>query len=196
MSNPNQTEIKKSLGELGEFFSELFKVIVISALIIVPIRHFVVKPFYVKGESMKPTFENHEYLLIDEISYRFHEPKRGEVIVFKYPRDPKEYYIKRVIGLPGDEVVISGGRVQVKRDNEVVLANEAYLNEKVITGGDFDVLVPENNYFMMGDNRPASQDSRSFGTVDEGFIVGRVWLRAWPFSRFSIYGFDDIPGLE
>ena len=187
---------KSSAGELGEFISELLKVVLVSLVIILPIRHFIVKPFYVKGASMQPTFEDHEYLLIDEISYRFNEPQRGEVVVFKYPLNPKEYFIKRVVGLPGDTVKVAGGRVSVERDGEVVLGEELYLPAGRGTNGDSSVVVPADEYFLMGDNRSASLDSRSFGTVAEGYIVGRVWLRAWPFDRFSVYGFDDIPGLE
>lgn len=197
MSDALNNKIKNSnLGELGEFVAELLKVILISLVIILPIRHFIVKPFYVKGASMQPTFEDHEYLLIDEISYRFNEPQRGEVVVFKYPLNPKEYFIKRIVGLPGDTVNVAGGRVTVERDGEVVLNEELYLPAGRSTSGDSSVIVPDGEYFLMGDNRSASLDSRSFGTVAEGYVVGRVWVRAWPFDRFSVYGFDDIPGLE
>lgn len=194
--NLNKTTSQSNLSELKEFILELIKVVIISLIIIVPIRHFVVKPFYVKGASMQPTFEDHEYLLIDEISYRFNDVQRGEVVVFKYPLNPKEYFIKRVIGLPGDSVKVANGRVTVERDGEVVLGEELYLPTGRVTSGDSVTKVPEGEYFVMGDNRSASLDSRSFGTVSDNYIVGRVWVRAWPFDRVVMYGFDDIPGLE
>jgi signal peptidase I len=183
-------------GELADFFSELLKIVLISFAIILPVRHFIVKPFYVKGASMYPTFENHDYLLIDEFSYRFNEPQRGDVIVFKYPRDPKEYYIKRIIGLPGDDVFIENGKVRVEKNGETVLETEDYLPKEFATGGSYEEKVPEKSYFVLGDNRSASRDSRVFGTVDEKLVTGRVWIRVLPFGDFRIWGFDDIPGLE
>lgn len=145
---------------------------------------------------MQPTFENHDYLLIDEFSYYFNEPKRGDVVVFQYPRNLSEFFIKRIVGLPGDEVSIKNGHVTVTRNGDIVLDEEMYLPDKLRTSGSHDVKVPDDHYFLLGDNRSASLDSRVFGPVDTDFIEGRVWIRAWPFNNFSIYGFDDIPGLE
>ena len=90
------------IKDIFSFFFELVKIIVISLVIIIPVRYFLIQPFYVKGASMEPNFYDHEYLIIDEITYRFRDPERGEIIVFRYPRNPQEYFIKRIIGLPGD----------------------------------------------------------------------------------------------
>ena len=99
--------------QLLQFFGELTRIIVVSLLIVIPIRFFVMQPFFVKGSSMEPNFSDRQYLLVDEITYRFREPHRGDVIVFKYPKDPKQYYIKRVIGLPGERVVVQNNQVTI-----------------------------------------------------------------------------------
>jgi len=170
---------------------ELIKVVVISLAIIIPVRYYLIQPFYVKGASMEPNFYDKEYLIIDEISYRFHEPARGDIIVFRYPRDPEEFFIKRVIGLPGERVQIKDGEVYiynkenqngVKLDEEYLPANlKTYgLNEEITTLG-------ASEYYVLGDNRNSSKDSRSFGAVDKKFITGRVILRGWPFNRIDVF---------
>src|SRR3989344_3441681 len=105
MPTSRYNSMKNTLAEAGVFLLELVKVVVLSLAIIIPIRYYVVQPFYVSGQSMEPTFLNHEYLLIDELTYRFNSPQRGDVIVFHYPRDPSKYFIKRLIGLPGETVI-------------------------------------------------------------------------------------------
>lgn len=158
---------------------EIVQIGVLSLALVVLIRTFLVQPFYVKGASMEPNFEDHEYLVIDEISYRLRAPERGEVVVFRYPRNPKEFFIKRIIGLPGDLVKISGGQVLV---NGKVL-NEPYIERT--TTGEHDVTLGADEYFLMGDNRPSSLDSRIFGPVKKEFLIGRAWLRGWPLDRFG-----------
>ena len=172
------------------FIWETFKVIVISLAIIVPIRYFVIQPFYVKGASMEPNFFDQEYLIIDEVSYRFRQPERGEVIVFRYPRDPSNFFIKRIIGLPGDRVVIEDGQVVIYPAGEsdgVILDESSYLSSDISTRDSVDVTLKLDEYYVLGDNRPASLDSRRFGPLDEAVIIGRVWLRGWPFDRFMIF---------
>lgn len=170
------------------FFWEVVKVALISLAIIVPIRFFLVQPFYVKGQSMEPNFHDSDYLLIDEISYRFRAPVRGDVVVFRYPRDPAEFFIKRIIGLPGDRVVIRDNRVWVGvSGGDVKLYPEPYLKPSVATRGEYDVTVGKNEYFLLGDNREASLDSRSFGPIDTHALVGRIWVRGWPFDRWTLY---------
>ena len=149
---------------------------------------------------MEPNFFDHEYLIIDEISYRFTNPERGQVIVFRYPRNPQEYFIKRVIGLPGEEVMIKDGVVQVfnQENPEGLLLNESYLSDDAMTfssGSASDERVPigSNEYYVLGDNRSASKDSREFGPVDKSFITGKVWLRGWPFSRATVFSEADWP---
>jgi signal peptidase I len=179
------------------FFWEVMKVALLSLAIILPIRYFLVQPFYVKGASMEPTFLDHDYLLIDEISYRWREPHRGEVIVFRYPRDPKQYFIKRVIGLPGDRVVVRDGEVWLgENGSELKLYKESYLGEWVRTQGQtpsyLDAVLGEQQYYVMGDNRSASMDSRSFGPIIKREIIGRIWIRGWPFDRWTVFNTNSI----
>jgi len=180
--------MSKYWKESWQFISEVIKVGLISLAIILPIRYFLVQPFYVKGESMEPNYLNSDYLLIDEISFRFRAPERGEVIVLRYPRDPQEFFIKRIIGLPGDRVVIKQGGVWIGPGGaEVKELSESYLPSGTITQGDQDITLAEGQYFVLGDNRGASLDSRSFGPITAREIVGRSWLRAWPFGRWQIF---------
>jgi signal peptidase I len=170
-----------------EFFWEMIRVAVISLAIILPVRYFLIQPFYVKGASMEPNFYDHEYLIIDEISYRFNEPQRGDIIVFKYPKDNKQYFIKRIIGLPGEHVKIDNDGVYI---NDIKL-KESYLDANVETllplRGYGDVVLAEDEYFLLGDNRGQSLDSRVFGPIKSNLIVGRTWIRGWPFNRITIF---------
>lgn len=180
--------MNQQLKTVGSFFWEVVKVALISLAIIVPIRFFLVQPFYVKGQSMEPNFHDKDYLLIDEISYRFRAPSEGEAVVFRYPRNPTEFFIKRIIGLPGDHVVIRDGHVWVgKPGGDVRQLAEPYLKPSVLTRGEYDVTVGAHEYFVLGDNREASLDSRSFGAVDARAVVGRIWVRGWPFDRWTVY---------
>jgi len=178
---------------LKNFFSfsfELIKIVVISLAIIVPVRYFLIQPFYVKGASMEPNFLDHEYLIIDEISYRFSEPERGDIIVFRYPRNPQEYFIKRIIGLPGEKVQIKDNHVVIFEDekSEGTILEEPYLTEGVKTYSKTENIVSlgENEFYVLGDNRTSSKDSRSFGPVNRSFITGRVLLRGWPLNRIGL----------
>jgi len=183
------TEKPSIFSRVKDFLLELLHVVVISLAIIVPVRYFLIQPFYVKGASMEPNFLDHEYLIIDEISYRFNEPQRGEIVVFRYPNDPRQYFIKRIIGLPGERIRVAGGTVWVYNErypDGKALDESGYL-EGVVTGGDRDVKVGANEYFLMGDNRPASLDSRAFGPVPRAFIVGKVWVRGWPPEKVQLY---------
>lgn len=173
------------------FFLEIAKIVIISLIIIIPIRYFIIQPFYVKGASMEPNFYDHEYLIIDEISYRFSEPERGDVVVFRYPRNPQEFFIKRIIGLPGESIQVKDGEVYIfnEGNEDGVLVEENYLDKNNKTHGTNENIISLDNddYFVLGDNRNSSKDSRSFGPVDESFIVGKVLLRGWPFDRFNLF---------
>jgi len=169
---------------------EFLQVAVIAAAIIIPIRYFLIQPFYVKGASMEPNFYDQEYLIIDEISYRFEEPKRGDIIVFRYPNDPSEFFIKRVIGLPGETVEIIDNHVVIYNDeypNGTVLDESVYLDESTLTPGLKKATIGTNEYFVMGDNRDASMDSRVFGPIGVSAIVGRVWVRGLPVDRMGTF---------
>lgn len=165
------------------FLWETAKIVIISLVIIIPIRYFIIQPFFVRGESMAPTFSDGEYLIIDEISYRLTDPQRGDVIVFRFPEDPSQFYIKRIIGLPGESIDIKNGKVLISnQDNPIEFSlDESYI--AVETLGDLNIKLDDNEYFVMGDNRGASSDSRRWGPLDENLIIGKVWLRAWPVSR-------------
>lgn len=173
------------------FVYELLKIVVISLVIIIPVRYFLIQPFYVKGASMEPSFYDHEYLIVDEISYRLSEPHRGDIIVFRYPRNPQEYFIKRLIALPGEEVQIKDGEVKIFNDAhpEGFVLHEPYLSKNVKTYNlsEDKIILSDDEYFVLGDNRNQSKDSRSFGPVNESFIVGRVFFRGFPFDRIKVF---------
>jgi signal peptidase I len=179
------------------FVFELVQVLAISLAIILPVRYFLIQPFYVKGASMEPNFFDHEYLIIDELSYRFHTPTRGDIVVFRYPADPKQYFIKRVIGLPGETVEIASGHVRIYNDknpNGVTLDETHYLDQDV-TVATQTVTLKVGEYYLMGDNRSASLDSRYFGPVKTSAIVGRVWVRGFPLDRWKQFSAPAYPNL-
>ena len=180
-----------TLGAVALFILEVVQIVIISAAIIIPIRYFLIQPFYVKGASMEPSYYDHEYLIIDEISYRFNEPARGEIVVFRYPLDPSQFFIKRIVGLPGEIVEVSEGKVTVyNTDNpEGIVLNEEYLNGEQ-TFGKKRVELNADEYFVLGDNRDESLDSRRFGPIRDSDIVGKVWIRGLPLSRLAVF---DLP---
>jgi len=161
---------------------EVFRIVIIVFISAVIIRYFLFQPFIVEGSSMEPNYHNNEYLFIEKLSYRFREPKRGEVVVFKYPNNRNINYIKRIVGLPGDTVRIEDGRVYLNG----VEYRESYLQEGTQTvlsrspDMPYEVVVPVNKYFVMGDNRSHSSDSREGWLVDEFLIIGRSAARLYP----------------
>jgi signal peptidase I len=172
------------------FIWETVKIVVISLAIIIPVRYYLIQPFFVRGASMEPNFDNGQYLVIDEVSYRFNEPERGEVIVFKFPLDPSQYYIKRIIGLPGETVEIKDNQVIIYNQEfpqGMVLDESSYLAADTVTWGNTRIKLAEGEYFVLGDNRQASSDSRQWGALPKENIIGRVWLRAWPFNLVKVY---------
>ncbi|MEF8847323.1 MAG: signal peptidase I [Candidatus Paceibacterota bacterium] len=161
---------------------EISKIVIIALLIVAPIRYFLFQPFLVHGSSMEPNFHNGDYLIIDEVSYRFRDPKRGEVIVFHYPEEPKYEYIKRIVGLPGETVKVNEGKVTVYSKDKKRVLKETYLPASADTPGSTEVTLNSNEYFVLGDNRTASSDSRRWGPLKEKYIVGRVWFHLQPLS--------------
>ncbi len=179
-------------GAFAIFVLEVVQIVIISAAIIIPIRYFLIQPFYVKGASMEPNFYDHEYLIIDELSYRMRDPMRGEIVVFRYPRDPSQFFIKRVVALPGETVEVSGGQVVIYNDeypNGKALDEEVYLDDE-LTQGKKKLTLGDEEYFVLGDNRDESLDSRSFGPVMRSEMIGRVWVRGLPLSRIGTF---EIP---
>lgn len=177
------------LKSFFRFSWDTIKVAAIALVLAGLVRYFLIQPFFVEGASMEPNFEDGEYLLIDEISYYFKSPERGEVIVFHYPLDTSKYYIKRIIGLPGDIVEIKNGKVVIYNNSnpDGFIADESYLLREGITTGDIKKKLSRNEYFVLGDNRLASSDSRQWGTLPKNDIVGRVWIRAWPVAKVSVF---------
>lgn len=169
------------------FFVELVKIVIISLVIVLPIRYFVVQPFIVRGTSMEPNFHNGEYLIINEVGYRFDEPRRGDVIVFKFPQNPSQYYIKRIVGLPGETVKIENGVVEIIKASQEIVLEEFYLAEGTYTSGKTEASLDKDEYFVLGDHREASSDSRKWGVLNESYIIGKVLLRAWPFERMKVF---------
>lgn len=173
------------LGVLLDFV----QTIVTAFLIFIVIYLFLLQPHQVKGNSMQPNFENNEYLLTDKISYRFNSPKRGDVVIFESPTQKNYDYIKRIIGLPNERIKLQDSKFYI---NDKLLDESAYLPANVITSpGEFlksgkDVTVPDNQFFVVGDNRPHSSDSREWGFIPKESIIGKAWFRYWPPSRWGL----------
>ncbi len=167
---------------------EFLRLVAVAAAIALPIRYFVAQPFIVRGASMEPNFHEREYLVIDELSYYFRSPERGEVVVFHYPFDPSQYFIKRIIGLPGETVEIKDNSVFVTNSGhpEGMRLTESYLPDNLETRGNTRFILGPKEYVVLGDNRPFSSDSRSWGTLDGEYITGRVMLRLLPPQKFGV----------
>ncbi len=181
VNTPEKSTFKKFLKEGWE----LLKFALIALVIVIPIRMFVAQPFVVSGDSMFPTFHNGEYLIVDELSYTIGQPHRGDVIVFHYPNDPKRYFIKRIIGLPNEEINISGGKITIiNKDNpNGFTLTEPYIDEPFGTTSNYKTGAEE--YFVMGDNRNRSSDSRTWGLLSRKLMVGRAYLRLLPLKEIS-----------
>lgn len=170
---------------------DLLRFTFILALIVIPLRIFVIQPFFVKGGSMLPNFQDKNYLIIDQISYRFTEPQRGDVVVFRPPNDPSRFYIKRIIAEPGERIVIDGYEPKVFNEEHpegIILDESLYIDEHMENR--IDISLSDGEYFVMGDNRRNSSDSRAWGPLQEDAIRGRVWLRLYPFNKISIFPGD------
>lgn len=191
--NKEVRENKNTQGKKGSFWGEIIKFTIVAILIVVPFRIFVAQPFIVSGASMYPSFKDGEYLIVDQISLRFEDVKRGDVIIFRYPNDTKTFFIKRVIGLPGEKIEIKGGVVTIKNDEypKGFTLDDSYVEEDKKRRDN----LPEQElgigqYFVMGDNRNGSFDSREWGPVSENLIVGRPFMRVLPVSRMDVFPGD------
>lgn len=176
---------------------EFLRFTILVLAIVVPIRAFVAQPFIVSGHSMDPTFADGEYLIVDELSYRFKEPQRGDIIIFRPPTDHKKFYIKRIVGLPGEKIEVNNGIVTIfKKDEEKGIAlTEPYILKKSSDTDKFWEL-KEDEYFVMGDNRTESSDSRSWGTLNGKSIVGRAYIRLLPVQEIKFKpGSYDYPEI-
>jgi len=208
MEETEDVGTKKYYG-IGGFLLEIIKVIILAFVIIIPIRVFLFQPFFVQGASMEPNFEDSNYLIVNELGYKktsfsldgknfftvapFKKLQRADVVVFRYPKNPSQFFIKRVIGLPGEKVEIKNGQVIIYNQANpegVFLDESVYIskNIKTVAGmDDFVISLKEDEYFVMGDNRAYSSDSRVWGPVPSSDIMGKVILRAWPLDAISAY---------
>ena len=174
----------------SSFIKETVSYIVIAIIVVFPIRMWVAQPFVVNGGSMDTTFADGEYLIVDEVTYRFNEPERGDVLIFKYPQDTSKYFIKRLIGLPGETVMVRNDVVTITNSEnpkglvltEPYIHTASFLNRTITLGSD--------EYFVMGDNRGVSSDSRVWGPLPKKDIIGRPLIRLLPISRADI-----LPGV-
>lgn len=165
---------------------EIATLVVLVVLIVLPVRIFIAQPFVVDGRSMYPTFEDRDYLIVDELSYRFSDPSRGDVVVFRYPNDPSVFYIKRIIGLPGETVHIERGKVSVTRaDGSSLELDESYVVREDATYT-LNTILGTDQYFVMGDNRPESSDSRVWGALPKDNIMGRAYVRIFPIAHAAV----------
>ena len=196
MENENK-EIKMGQHKFLSFVWELVKIAFIALIIVLPIRYFLFQPFIVSGESMMPNFQNGNYLIVDEISYRFAEPQRGDVVVFNagfIPGYTGQRFIKRVIGLPGETVDITNGQVEIIKDGKTTILDEKYLpdglktyvyNSSNISSVPEETTLKADQYFVLGDNRTGSYDSRYWGVVSKKDIIGKASLRILPITSLS-----------
>ena len=185
-STNEQNKVKPSIvKKYFPFVWEVFKIFIIASVIVLPIRYFLFQPFIVKGESMIPNFQQGDYLIIDEISYRFSSPQRGDVVVFKYPKDTAQKFIKRIIGLPGETVEVKDGKVTIYKNNNSQVLDEKYLPNPSGTIGTLKLALGADEYFVLGDNREFSYDSRAWGSVPFKNIIGKVFLRVLPVAALS-----------
>lgn len=180
-----------------KFFFDILESIVVALAIFVVVYLFLYQPHQVKGASMEPNFHDGEYILTNKFEYKFGDPKRGDVIVFRSPQNPDIDFIKRIIGLPGDRVKLSNNKFYI---NGVEL-DEEYLRDDLYTyQGSYlkdgqETIVPPDHYFVSGDNRPRSSDSREWGPITRDSIIGKSQLRYWPFNRFGLIESVHYPGV-
>ncbi len=167
---------------------DVIKIVFIAAVLVSVVKLFIAEPFIVSGDSMVPTFYSSDYLVIDELTYELHPPTRGDIVIFRYPLDPSVYFIKRLIGVPGDTVVVNNGSVFVTSGKMTQrLLTEPYIQAgaaKVETG---TTTLGNDEYFVLGDNRNASFDSRVWGPVPRRYIVGRALVRLYPFTHTKVF---------
>ncbi|MES2134999.1 MAG: signal peptidase I [Patescibacteria group bacterium] len=175
--------------ERNELVSDTIKFALIALLIVVPIRWFVAQPFIVRGASMVPTFHNNEYLIVDQVTYRFEEPKRGDVIIMRYPKDPKTFFIKRIIGLPNETVEMQGKRIIISggKDAKSITLDQSFIDPSRMRDEYKVYTLGSDEYFVMGDNRNESSDSRSWGNLPREDIVGRPFVRLFPPSEIGLF---------
>lgn len=173
--------IKRAVGALFDFLQG----IVVILAIMVMIYLFIMSPQEINGASMEPNFHNGEYILTNKIEYKLHDPKRGDVVIFKSPRNKDIDYIKRIIGEPGDRIMLKGGSYYINgtKLDELYLTPGTYIGAGNFLREGSEIIVPEGRYFVSGDNRGHSSDSREFGPIPKEDFIGKAFFRYWPFSE-------------
>jgi signal peptidase I len=186
--------IKTSPPKKEHFLVELMRFAIIAMIIVFPIRLFIAQPFIVAGASMEPTFQNGQYLIVDEISYRLDNPERGDVIIFRYPRDPSKFFIKRIIALPDERINIEGKKITIynKAHTDGLMLSESYV-ARVDKDAFVDETLGADEYFVLGDNRDASSDSRVWGVLKRDLIIGRAFLRLLPLTKVGVFPGHETP---
>jgi signal peptidase I len=197
-----EREAQEYVGIKGLFF-EMVKVFLLAVVIIIPVRIFLFQPFFVEGSSMEPNFEDGQYLIVSELGYKetdmqsigftvkpFKTIKRQDVAVFRNPKNTDQFFIKRVIALPKETIAIEGGKIVIyntEHPSGRVLDESSYLASGAKTSDMPKITLDEDEYFVLGDNRSHSYDSRAVGPIAKDKIIGRVLLRAWPVNQFLVY---------
>lgn len=170
---------------------DFVKTVATIVILAIVIRVFVIQPYIVEGQSMEQSFQNNDYLITEKISFRFREPQRGEVVIFHPPDNPSVNYIKRIVGLPEDKVEVKDGSVFVNDEKiyePYLKSNEETLSPK---NNDYVYILKEGEYFVFGDNRNHSRDSREIGAIPEENIVSRVWFRLLPINNLKAFAAVD-----
>ncbi len=170
---------------------EIVEVLLVAIIAVAAIKYFLIQPFIVNGASMEPSFSDGDYLVVDEISYRVSDPERGDVVVFRAPVDQSVYYIKRIIGLPGEKVEVSDKTVTITNAThpQGIVLDEPYIADslRVNPFGNIVITLKEKEYFVMGDNRSNSLDSRRWGPLQRPDIIGMARARLWPLSHMELF---------
>ena len=189
---PSQNIIVSFFIKIGQLFTAVFNflfagpIFTIFLVIIILIRIFVAEPFLVYGSSMEPNFETGDYLIVDELTYKLEKPSRGDVVVLRPPTDESKHYIKRIIGLPGESISVNGSIVKItnKEHPEGFTLNEPYITFQSERVANYNL--NDHEYFVMGDNRAVSSDSRIWGPLPENLITGRALIRILPLKDLGI----------
>ena len=180
----------------SSFVKDVVSFALIALVIVLPIRWFIAQPFIVRGDSMVPTFHSGDYLIVDQLSYRFEEPERGDVIIMRYPKDESVYFIKRIIGLPGETVELQGERIIIRKGPGVdaVTLEQSYIPKNSFRPEYGTYTLDTDEYFVMGDNRDESSDSRVWGSLPRKDVIGKAFLRLFPPTDIDyLPGHTDTP---
>ncbi len=197
-STSNAPDPEMNNQTVGAFLWDLARVVLIAFVVMVGFRYFIAEPFIVSGSSMVPNFQNKEYLVVNKVGNYFGEYERGDVIVFRYPKDNRQFFIKRIVALPGEKVKIEDGKVKIfnQQNPNGAFLQESYLPSQDMTFGQTDlVTLGTDEFYVMGDNRLASSDSRVWGILPRHDIIGEAWLRVFPLNSFGTLNFPN-PTLD